>query len=185
MIEDLEKNIRCEEEDAENRYANRDCDIYHQFQSTKNPTTRLKTQKKTITKPMKIKVKKPMQKLMSNLERDFENMSIQKNSNLRHKNNVKHPNKKKLLLKPHTLSDLGKKFEKVDLNEKKSEKIDQHPKKLEDLEICLEKLSMERQFSRRFSATLQMENTFSGELWEDWPIALNAEVYHEDSVNNL
>lgn len=177
MIEHLEKTIICEEEEAENGYAIRDCDFF-QVQSTKNPTSCFKTQKKTITKPMKTKVKKPMQKPMFDLMNEFENMSIQKNSNLRNKNNGKHLNKKKLLLKPHTLSDLGKKLEKIDLKEKKPEKIDRNPKNLEDFEKSFEKLSMERQFSRRFSATLKMENTFSGELSEEWPTTLNAKVYH-------
>ena len=189
MIELLfEKNQICEEEEY-NGYASRDCDFF-QFQSTKNPTTCFRTQKKTITKPMKTKVNKPIQKpMMAELERDFENISIQKNSNLRNKNNAKPHYKKKSLPKPHTLSDLGKKLEKVDLNEKKPGKIDLPKKtKLEDFEKSFEKLTLERQFSRRFSATLKMESIFSGEHLEECPVAINAEVhnvYPEDSVNNL
>ena len=79
MIELLfEKNQICEEEEY-NGYASRDC-YFFQFQSTKNPTTCFRTQKKTITNPMKTKVNKPIPTpMMAELERDIENISIQKN----------------------------------------------------------------------------------------------------------
>lgn len=185
MIETLEKHLICEEEEPENGYANREYDIF-QYQSTKNPTTLFKTYKKTITKPMKTKVKKPVQKPMAELQRDFENMKIQKNSNSKNKNSAK--SKRKLLPKPHTLSDLGKEFEKIDLNKKKPEKIEDQLKKVDEFENCFQKLSIENKFSRRFSATLRFEqHSFSGEPWEDCPVTKNAMVYHvyPEDINNL
>ena len=122
MIELLfEKNQICEEEE-DNGYASRDCDFF-QFQSTKNPTTCFRTQKKTITKPMKTKVNKPIQKpMMAELERDFENISIQKNSNLRNKNNAKPHYKKKLIL-------MKKNQEKSTSQKKQNSKILKNPSK--------------------------------------------------------